>query len=54
VLGGLGIGLLEAFASGYISSGWQNAIVYAVLLVYLLIRGGVFLAGRAALIRGAE
>ena len=54
VLGGLGIGLLEAFASGYISSGWQNAIVYATLLAYLLIRGGVFLAGRAALIRGAE
>lgn len=54
VLGGLGIGLLEAFAAGYISSGWQNAIVYAVLLVYLLVRGGVFLAGRAALLRGAE
>jgi branched-subunit amino acid ABC-type transport system permease component len=54
VLGGLGIGVLEAFASGYISSGWQNAIVYAALLIYLLIRGGVFLAGRAALIRGAE
>lgn len=54
VLGGLGIGLLEAFASGYISSGWQNAIVYAVLLLYLLVRGGVFLAGRAALVRGAE
>ncbi len=54
VLGGLGIGALEALASGYISSGWQNAIVYAALLVYLLIRGGVFLAGRAALVRGAE
>ncbi len=54
VLGGLGIGVLEAFASGYISSGWQNAIVYGVLLAYLLVRGGLFLAGRAALARSGS
>ena len=49
VLGGLGIGLLEAFSAGYISSGWKDAIVYGVLLAYLLIRGGVFVYGRASL-----
>lgn len=52
VLAGLGIGLLEAFSAGYASSGWQDGIVYGVLLVYLLIRGGVFLVGRATLAAG--
>ena len=49
VLGGLGIGVLESFAAGYVSSGYKDAIVYGVLLAYLLIRGGVFVFGRAAL-----
>ncbi len=49
VLGGIFIGLVEALSAGYISSGWQDFIVYGVLLAYLLIRGGVFLRGRAAL-----
>jgi branched-chain amino acid transport system permease protein len=48
VAGGLGIGLIEAFGAGYISSGWKDFIVYGLLLAYLLIRGGVFRAGRAA------
>ena len=52
VLAGLGIGLLEAFSAGYVSSGWQDLIVYGVLLTYLLIKGGVFLAGRATLAAG--
>jgi branched-subunit amino acid ABC-type transport system permease component len=52
VIAGLGIGLLEAFSAGYISSGWQDLIVYGVLLSYLLIKGGVFLAGRATLAAG--
>ena len=43
VLGGLGIGVLESLAAGYVSSGWKDAIVYGVLLAYLLVRGGVFL-----------
>jgi branched-subunit amino acid ABC-type transport system permease component len=54
VLGGLGIGLLEAFAAGYISSGWKDAIVYGVLLAYLLVRGGVFIVGRATLTTGTH
>jgi len=52
VLGGLSIGVVEAFGAGYISSGWKDFIVYGVLLVYLLVRGGVFLGGRAALAAG--
>lgn len=48
VTGGIGIGLVEAFGAGYISSGWKDFIVYGVVLAYLLIRGGVFRAGRAA------
>ena len=50
VLGGLGIGVLESFAAGYVSSGYKDAIVYGVLLGYLLVRGGVFVFGRAALL----
>jgi branched-chain amino acid transport system permease protein len=49
VLGGLGIGALESFAAGYVSSGYKDAMVYGVLLAYLLVRGGVFVFGRAAL-----
>jgi branched-chain amino acid transport system permease protein len=54
VLGGLGIGVIEAFSAGYISSGWKDAIVYGVLLAYLLIRGGVFVYGRASLTIGTH
>jgi branched-subunit amino acid ABC-type transport system permease component len=49
VLGGLGIGVIESFAAGYFSSGYKDAIVYGVLLAYLLVRGGVFVFGRMAL-----
>ena len=50
VLAGLGIGMLESFAAGYVSSGFKDAIVYGVLLGYLLLKGGVFVFGRSALI----
>ncbi len=53
VLGGLGIGVIESLAAGYVSSGYKDAIVYGVLMLYLLIRGGVFLFGRASLASGA-
>ena len=52
VLGGLGVGVAESLAAGYVSSGWKDAIVYGLLLAFLLIRGGVFLAGRAGLVAG--
>jgi branched-chain amino acid transport system permease protein len=54
VLGGLGIGVVESLAAGYVSSGYKDAIVYGILIAYLLIRGGVFLFGRASLVSGAS
>lgn len=42
VIGGLLIGLLEAIAAGYISSGLKDIVVYGTLLAFLLFRGGVF------------
>jgi branched-chain amino acid transport system permease protein len=51
VLGGLGIGIVESFAAGYLSSGYKDAIVYGVLLAYLLVRGGVFVFGRGSLLQ---
>jgi branched-subunit amino acid ABC-type transport system permease component len=52
VVGGLGVGVAESLAAGYVSSGWKDAIVYGLLLAFLLIRGGVFLSGRAGLVAG--
>jgi branched-chain amino acid transport system permease protein len=47
VLGGLVIGLAEAFATGYISSTFQQAIVFAILIAVMLVRPSGIL-GRAA------
>jgi branched-chain amino acid transport system permease protein len=42
-LGGIVLGVLEAFSAGYISSGYKNAIAFALLLGFLLFRpGGLF------------
>lgn len=49
VLAGLGLGVVEAMAAGYVSSGWKDFILFGLLLVYLLVRGGIFAVGRAAL-----
>jgi branched-chain amino acid transport system permease protein len=38
VFGGLLIGLAEAFATGYLSSTFQQAIVFALLIAVMLIR----------------
>jgi branched-chain amino acid transport system permease protein len=46
VLGGLGVGVLEQMAAGYLSSGARDVVVYAFLLLFLMIRGGVFARGR--------
>jgi branched-chain amino acid transport system permease protein len=47
VAGGILIGLAEAFATGYASSTFQQAIVFALLIVVMLVRpSGLF--GRAA------
>jgi branched-chain amino acid transport system permease protein len=47
VLGGLLIGLAEAFATGYLSSTFQQAIVFAILIAVMLVRPSGLL-GRAA------
>lgn len=52
VVGGLGIGVIESMSAGYISSGWKDAIVYGLLLAYLLARGGVFVRGRGVTLSG--
>jgi branched-subunit amino acid ABC-type transport system permease component len=52
VLGGLGVGVAESLSAGYLSSGWKDAIVYGLLIAFLMIRGGVFLYGRASLTAG--
>lgn len=54
VAGGLGIGIVEALAAGYISSSSKDVIAYGVLLAYLLARGGVFVRGRASLTSGSH
>jgi branched-chain amino acid transport system permease protein len=38
VLGGLLIGLAESFATGYLSSTFQQAIVFAILIAVMLVR----------------
>jgi branched-chain amino acid transport system permease protein len=48
VLGGLLIGLAEAFATGYLSSTFQQAIVFGILIAVMLIRPSGLL-GRAAI-----
>jgi branched-chain amino acid transport system permease protein len=46
MLGGLLIGLAESFASGYISSTFQNLIVFGILIAVMLVRPNGLL-GRA-------
>jgi branched-chain amino acid transport system permease protein len=48
VLGGLTIGLAEAFATGYLSSTFQQAIVFGILIAVMLARPSGLL-GRATL-----
>jgi branched-chain amino acid transport system permease protein len=38
MLGGLLIGLAEAFTAGYISTTFQNLIVFGILIVVMLLR----------------
>jgi len=50
-LGGLVLGLLEAFSTGYLSSGFKNAIAFVVLLVFLFLRPGGLLGEFGAIKR---
>ena len=38
MLGGLLIGLAEAFITGYVSSTFQDVFVFSILIVVLLVR----------------
>jgi branched-chain amino acid transport system permease protein len=50
VIGGLMLGLLEAFAAGYVSSQYKDAVAFIVILVVLFARPqGLF--GRASVER---
>ena len=46
-MGGLLLGVIEAFAAGYISSGYRDAIALALLIIVLLVRPQGLLGGRA-------
>ncbi|MCF3946463.1 branched-chain amino acid ABC transporter permease [Acidiphilium sp. AL] len=48
MLGGVLLGLFNAFAAGYVSSSWQNAITFALLIAILLIRPSGLLGERVA------
>ncbi len=50
MLGGLLIGLAEAFSTAYISSTFQNLIVFGILVTFLLIRPSGIL-GRPAIVK---
>jgi len=50
IVGGLALGLLEAFGSFYISSDFKDAIAFAVLLLILFVRPSGFL-GRADVVK---
>lgn len=47
LIGGFGVGLLEAFAARYIGSEWQNITVFVLLLVALLLIPHGFFGRRA-------
>jgi len=48
MLGGLLLGLFNAFAAGYVSSSWQEAITFALLIAILLVRPTGILGERVA------
>lgn len=48
MLGGVLLGLFNAFAAGYVSSSWQDAITFALLIAILLVRPTGLLGERVA------
>jgi branched-chain amino acid transport system permease protein len=44
----LGLGMLESLSAGYVSSAAKDIVTYGALLLYLMIRGGVFVFGGRA------
>ena len=50
VAGGLLVGLIEAYATGYLSSDYKDTLTYGLLLVVLLVRP-TGLLGKASVVR---
>ena len=48
MLGGILIGLLAAYSTGYVSGQWQDVIIFAVLIATLIIRPRGLLGERVA------
>ncbi|HET8996631.1 MAG TPA: branched-chain amino acid ABC transporter permease, partial [Acetobacteraceae bacterium] len=48
MLGGVLLGLFNAFAAGYVSSSWQDAITFGLLIAILLVRPTGILGERVA------
>jgi branched-chain amino acid transport system permease protein len=48
VIGGLLLGIVEAFAAGLLSSGYKDAVAFIVLFIVLAMRAGGLLRGRTA------
>ena len=48
MLGGVLLGLLNAYAAGFVSSSWQGAITFALLIAILLVRPTGLLGERVA------
>ncbi len=49
VAGGIGIGVAETLAAGYVSSGSREIVVYALLVAVLLVSSGLLKTGRKPL-----
>jgi branched-chain amino acid transport system permease protein len=47
MLGGLLVGLTEAYATGYVSGNWADLVVFSLLVVVLLVRPSGLLGTRA-------
>lgn len=54
IAGGAVLGLFEVMVGGYVSSAWQDAIVYGLMLLVLLLRPQGLLGGKAAGAAGPE
>jgi branched-chain amino acid transport system permease protein len=48
MVGGLLLGLIEAFATGFVSDAWKNAIAFFILILILIFRPTGLLGERVA------
>lgn len=46
VIGGIGLGLVEAFSTGLVSSGYKDALALGLLIVFLVVRPQGLLGGK--------